>query len=147
MTKYNKNFAIELLTDIGMCLFVETSIRGSLSQISKRYAKANSKYMSNYDKSLMDSCILYLDANNLCGYAMCEYLPQSNFKWNFEEWNTDKILSLDDKLERKDVHFTLRKTYTISIMEMLQHLITKQLQQRCLIHGNKKDMKNHQLKK
>ena len=53
--------------------------------------------MSDYDKSLMDSYILYLDANNLYGYAMCEYLPYNNFKWNDEEWNEEKIMSLDDK--------------------------------------------------
>ena len=51
-------------------LFIESSIRGGLCQISKRYAKANNKYMSNYDKSLMDSYILSLDANTLYGYAM-----------------------------------------------------------------------------
>ena len=38
-----------------------------------------------------------MDANNLYGYAMCKYLPKGNFKWNNEEWTTDKILSLDDK--------------------------------------------------
>ena len=74
-----------------MYLFIESSIRGGLSQISKRYAQANNKYMSNYDKSLMDSYILYLDANNLYSYAMCEYLPQANFQWNNEEWTTDKF--------------------------------------------------------
>ena len=56
--------------------------------------------MSDYDKSLMDSYILYLDANNLYGYAMCEYLPQSNFKWNTQDWNTDKILNLNDEGEK-----------------------------------------------
>ena len=68
-----------------------------------------SKYLSNfarpphrprgylYDKSLLDSYILYLDANNLYGYAMCEYLPQKNFKWNTEEWTVEKNLNLDDE--------------------------------------------------
>ena len=94
MKTYKKHFEVELITDMDMYLFIESSIRGGLSQISKRYAQANNKYMSDYDKSLMDSYILYLDANNLYGYAMCEYLPKGNYKWNNEEWTTDKILNL-----------------------------------------------------
>ena len=51
--------------------------------------------MSDYDKSLTDSYILYLDANNLFGYAMCEYLSQSNFKWD-----NDRILNLQDDAKK-----------------------------------------------
>ena len=47
----------------------------------------------------MDSYILYLDANNLYGYAMCEYLPKSDFKWNYEEWTDEKNLNLDGEGE------------------------------------------------
>ena len=31
---------------------------------------------------------------------MCEYLPQSNFKWNTEEWDNDRILSLRDDAKK-----------------------------------------------
>ena len=60
MKTYKKHFEVELITDMDMYLFIESSIRGGLSQISKRYAQANNKYMSDYDKSLMDSYILYI---------------------------------------------------------------------------------------
>jgi hypothetical protein len=108
--KKNEEFYIELLTDIDMYNFVESGIRGGLSQISKRYAKANNKYMQQYDPSKKDEYILYLDANNLYGYAMCEYLPKGNFKWNEDEWTTDKILQLDDRGDKGyifsvDIHY------------------------------------------
>ena len=46
-----------------------------------RYAKANNRYMKNYDKSKESSYIQYLDANNLYGVAMSEKLPINGFKW------------------------------------------------------------------
>jgi hypothetical protein len=75
--KYNKDFEIDLITeDIqDIYLLFEESIRGGLSQISKRYAKANNKYLKSYNKNIEESHILYLDANNLYGYAMCCFLP------------------------------------------------------------------------
>jgi hypothetical protein len=93
----NGQFQIELITNMEIYLFVEDSIRGGLSQISKRYAKANNKYMSNYNEKEIDEYILYLDANNLYGYAMSEHLPQGNFKWTKKEWTKEEILNLEDK--------------------------------------------------
>ena len=89
-------FYIDLLTDIDQYLFFESGIRGGLSQITKRYAKANNKYMSTYDETKIDEYILYLDANNLYGYAVSQYLPQKNFKWNNDEWNEEKIMQIPD---------------------------------------------------
>ena len=37
--------------------------------------------MTNYDKSKPSKYIMSLDANNLCGWAMNQYLPTSGFKW------------------------------------------------------------------
>ena len=61
---------LELLTDYDMILMTENSIRGGICQATYRYAKANDKYMKNYDKNIESSFIEYLDANNLYRWAM-----------------------------------------------------------------------------
>ena len=65
---------LDLISDIAMHLFIEKGIRGGISYISKRYSKANKKYMKCYDSSEESKFIMYLDANNLYGWAMSQYL-------------------------------------------------------------------------
>jgi len=64
-----------------MQLFIEKAFRGGISYIAHRYAKANNKYLPDYNPELDDSYLMYLDANNLYGWAMSERLPTGNFKW------------------------------------------------------------------
>ncbi|KFM60901.1 hypothetical protein X975_19061, partial [Stegodyphus mimosarum] len=72
---------MELLTDPTMHLFLEKGIRGGVSMISKRYSRANNKYLSDYDPTLPSKYIMYFDKNNLYGWAMVQPLPLMNFKW------------------------------------------------------------------
>ena len=60
----------KLLTDVDMLLIVEKGIRDGICHSIHRYAKANNKYMKNYDKDMESSDLEYLDANNLYGWAM-----------------------------------------------------------------------------
>ena len=75
------NIELELLTDYDMLLMVEEGIRGGICHSIHRYAKANNKYMKNYNKDEESSYIQYLDANNLSGWAMSKKLPVNGFRW------------------------------------------------------------------
>ena len=72
---------LELITDPEMYIFFEKGARGGIYYISNRYSKANNKYLKSYDSKQELKHIIYLDANNLCGYAMSRILPTSGFKW------------------------------------------------------------------
>ena len=75
---------LELMTDIDMFQFIEKGMRGGISYIANRYGKANNKYMKTYDEKAPSKYIMYLDANNLYGSAMSQYLPTGGFRWMTE---------------------------------------------------------------
>ena len=67
-----------------MLLMVEKGTRGRICHAIHRYAKANNKYMKNYDKDIESNSIelsylIYLDANNLYGWGMSQKLPVNGF--------------------------------------------------------------------
>ena len=76
---------LELMTDIDMFQFIEKGLRGGISYIANRYGKANNKYMSSYNPEEPNKYIMYLDANNLYGWAMSQYLPTGGFRWMTEQ--------------------------------------------------------------
>ena len=85
------NIKLELLTDYEMLLMVEEGIRGGICHSIHRHARANNKYMKNYDENKESSYIQYLDANNLYGGAMFQKLPVNGFKWVNNEINEELI--------------------------------------------------------
>ena len=87
---------LEKISDIDMYLFIEKGTRGGISYIAKRYAKANNKYMNDYDPKKPATFITYLDKNNLYGWTMCEYLPYAGFEW-VENINEFDINSINEK--------------------------------------------------
>ena len=55
-----------------MLLMVEKGIRGGICHPILRYAKANNKYMKDYNKDKEESFLQCNDTNNLYGFAMSE---------------------------------------------------------------------------
>jgi hypothetical protein len=102
-----------------MYYFIERGIRGGICMISNKYAKANNKYMKSYDINKPNTYIQYLDANNLYGWAMSQFLPVKNFKWldNTNDFTKEKILSLKDDSETGYV-FEVDLEYPIELHDL-----------------------------
>ena len=100
---------------------VEKGIRGGICHAIHRHAKANNKYMKNYDQNIESLCLMYLDANNLYGWAMSQKLPVNDFEWveelsefdgsfikNYDE-NSNKGYILEVNVEYPKNLFNLHK--------------------------------------
>ena len=72
---------LEKISYIDQYLFIEKGTRGGISYIAKRFAKANNKYMNDYNSEESSTFITYLDQNNFYGWAMSEYLPYGELRW------------------------------------------------------------------
>ena len=101
---------LELLHNIDMLNMVEKMKRGGLCCVgSKRYVKANNQHVPDYDKDQQSNYILYLDANNLYGCSMSEYLPYQDLVWD-DDATLDLILETPDDNNKGyilevDLHF------------------------------------------
>ena len=95
---------LELLTDVDMLPMVEKGIRGGICHAIYRYAKANNKYMKNYNTDKEESFLQYLDDNNLYGSAMSQKLPVGGFKWkkNMSKF-TEELIKTMMKIVIKDI--------------------------------------------
>ena len=81
-----------------MLLMVEKGIRGGICYAIHRSAKANNKYIKNYNKNIISSYLIYLDANNLYGQAMSQKPPVNGFVWAEElsHFNEDLTAKYDE---------------------------------------------------
>jgi hypothetical protein len=91
---------LELMTDLNMILFIEKGMRGGISMVSLREAIANNEYCPNFNPSDPKSWILYIDANNLYGWAMMQCLPTGNFQW-LTEYEINNLKFNDIKSDAK----------------------------------------------
>ncbi|CAG8531738.1 14133_t:CDS:2 [Dentiscutata erythropus] len=66
---------IKLMTDMDEYLMVENGIRGGMTMVSQRYAKANNEKCPDYDPNKLKFWIMYEDMNALYSGAMTQYMP------------------------------------------------------------------------
>ena len=99
------NVNLELLADIDMLLMIEARIRGRMCKSVHRYAKAN-KFVKNYDKRIESSYLMYLNSNNLYGWAMSSKLLVNGFKKkdDLSRFNEDFIKNYN---ENSDIGYFL----------------------------------------
>ena len=76
---------LKRIEDMDMHLFIEAGMRGGVSVISQRYAKASEE--DDVDEEGRRDHLMYYDANNLYGHAMVQHLPTGGFVLENEKQN------------------------------------------------------------
>jgi hypothetical protein len=74
---------LDLISDPEMFKMLDNGIRGGICMITKRHAVANNSELpvAHYNKNEPTSHIIYLDANNLYGWAMIQPMGEKNFRY------------------------------------------------------------------
>lgn len=87
--------------EMDMLCFFARAIRGGCSDSMLRYSHVNNPHMEDpdlYDEREPNKYIIYMDANNLYGWAMSQDLPYGNFEWE-DEGVVDSFNDLGDEYE------------------------------------------------
>ena len=75
---------------------IEQQQRGGLCYVgSNRHVKAQNKYLSDYDPNAESNHIMYLDANNLYGWATSQSLPYRNLQIEKSFENVIRLLAFE----------------------------------------------------
>ena len=94
-----------------MLLLIEKGIRGGMCIAVCKYVKANNKYMKNYDKTKESIFLMYLDGNNLYGWAMSEKVLVDEFTWE-----TDLLIFTSDFIKNYDSHSDMGYIFYVDII-------------------------------
>ena len=136
---------LELLTNPDMFSMFEGGTPGGITQALYQYARASNKYMSHrFNSKEVISVLLYLDANNLYGWAMSRLLPAGRFNWvnpsklmsdNINTYanceNEDYLLKVDVKYPKElhnlhnDLLFMGEKTKINGVKKLVSNLNDK----------------------
>ena len=120
---------LELLSDIDMLLMIEKGIRGGVSMISNRHGKANNKYMGeSFNEKEPSKYIMYLDSNNLYGWAMSKPLPIHGFEWmkmdELEAWELYSCI-LEVEIEYPENLHYLHNDYPLAPEQIMVNKVSK----------------------
>ena len=86
---------LDFIIDPYIYIFFE---KGGTFYIYNWYSKTGDKRLKYYNAKEESKHIIYLDANNLHGYAMSKFLPTSGFKWiDPKEFDLNKYTSNSSK--------------------------------------------------
>ena len=76
---------LQLVDDPDMYLMVESGIQDGISMITTKHTVVNNPLIEDFDASNPTNYLMYLDVNNLFGWAMSQKLPQKEFEWMTEQ--------------------------------------------------------------
>ena len=79
-----------------------------MSAISHRTAKANDKYLPDYNSSKEESYLIQSDLNSLQGDAMSGHLLVDSFKWADEMFSIEDLIEINKLSENTNVFFLLK---------------------------------------
>ena len=93
-------------------------IRGGITTISHRHAKANNEYVgAEFDPTMKFKFILYLDVNGIYSWAMSKSLSTSGFEWmtddEIDDWKHRSCI-LDVDLEYPEDLQNLHNDYPLA---------------------------------
>ena len=109
------NRLIYLICDPEMYRMIQPLIRGGICHASVRYAKANNKLMGSlYDPTKPTSYIMYVDANNLYGWALSQAVPEKDYEWLSDDECRDAERALQIK-EMRDLYFKHDRHYIFEV--------------------------------
>ena len=93
---YKTGAKLEQISDYEIFSMVEEQKRGGLCFVgARRYAKANNRYLDDFNPEEEESYIMYWDMNNLYGCAMVDYLPYGGHKIE-EDIDLERVLRQSD---------------------------------------------------